>query len=267
MKGAWKLLMFTVLGAFVIMALLGPWLAPYDPYALGEQAAEAPSAAHWCGTDQLGRDVLSRLIYGARTSMGVAVGAVAAALFAGTMMGLVAGWRGGWIDAVLSRAMDVMFALPAILMALVVLAVLGRGPMNIALAIAIVYTPIFARLARGQTMAIKQQPYVEAARALGLPARRIVMRHVLPNITGPLLVQTTLSLALAILAEAALSYLGLGGSPDAPTWGNMLRTGKDWMQQAWWIAVYPGGAITLLVLSINTLSGGGASIRPRRSSA
>jgi peptide/nickel transport system permease protein len=236
-----------------VVALTAPLLATHEPLAISRDALQPPGADHWLGTDQLGRDIFSRILYGTRISLRVAAGAVSLALLAGTLMGLLAGYFGRWLDAVLSRLTDVMFSLPDILLALVVMAVLGQSLGNLTLAIAIVYTPIFARVCRGAVLSIRQQPYIEAARALGVSHMRIIARHVLPNVLGPLIVQITLSLAFAILAEAALSFLGLSGQTDAPSWGLMLRQGKDFMEIAWWLAVFPGLAITLTVLSFNVL--------------
>ncbi len=241
------------LGIYILCAITAPLLSPYDPYALGETPVAAPSLMHWFGTDQLARDIFSRVIHGARVSLMVAFGAVAMSLIAGSLIGVAAGYAGGLTDTLLSRTVEMLFALPAILLALVMMAIFGQGTGNVMLAIAIVYTPIFTRLARGQTLAIKRQPFIEAARATGVGHRRIVTQHILPNIAGPLVVQATLSLAFAMLAEAALSFLGLGAAPDTPTWGNMLRAGVNWMERAWWIAVFPGLAISGAVLSLNVL--------------
>ena len=240
----------------IAIAAGAPWIAPYDPLALHDALLSAPSWTHPMGTDQLGRDVLSRVIFGSRLALGVALPAVGVALILGGGVGLAAGYFRGWVDAVISRLLDVMFALPEILLALVVMAVVGVGLGEIALAIAIVYTPIFARVCRAATLRAAAQPYVEAAEALALSSRRIMLRHVLPNCAGPLIVQTTLSLAFAVLAEAALSFLGLSGQTDAPSWGLMLRKGKDLMELAWWVAFFPGLAITLTVLAFNVLGDG-----------
>lgn len=244
------------LGLWAILAVLAPWLAPFDPFALGDLPLAPPSGAHLLGTDALGRDVLSRLIFGARISAWVAGLSVAFALAVGSTLGLLAGHFGGWIDGVISRSTDVMFALPEVLLALVLLAVFGTGLGNLALAIGIVYTPIFARIARAAAIEERGRDYVHAARALGAGEARIIARHLLPNVFPPLLVQTTLSLAFAILAEAALGFLGLGGEPDLPSWGNMLRGGKDWLEQAWWVALAPGLAISGAVLALNVLGDG-----------
>jgi peptide/nickel transport system permease protein len=239
-----------------VIALLAPWIAPYDPYALSAEMLGKPSAAHWLGTDQLGRDLLSRIIYGARISLQVGVVSVGVALAAGVTIGVVGGYAGKWIDSLLSRVTDVLFSIPDILLALAVMAVLGASTTNLMIAIGIVYTPIFARIARGAVLSMKDSLYIEAARSIGVGHLAIMVRHILPNIMAPLIVQTTLSFAFAILSEAALSFLGLGAEPDTPSWGVMLSEGKDWMESVWWIAVFPGLAITLAVLSFNILGDG-----------
>jgi peptide/nickel transport system permease protein len=245
-----------VVAMLVVIAVTAPWLAPYKPLEISANNLAAPGADHWLGTDQLGRDIFSRILYGTRISLQVAGGAVAIALVVGTVMGLLAGYFGRWVDTTISRLTDVMFSLPDILLALVVMAILGVGLGNLTLAIGIVYTPIFARVCRGAVLAVKEHPYIEAARAMGFSHARILFAHVLPNVLPPLIVQTTLSLAFAILAEAALSFLGLSGQTDAPSWGLMLRQGKDFMELAWWLAVFPGLAITLTVLSFNIIGDG-----------
>ena len=243
-----------LLGALTLAALAAPLVAPHDPYAMRPDALlRPPAAAHWMGTDAFGRDVLSRVIYGARVSLTVAAVAVAISLVAGTTLGLCAGYFGGRVDAVISRAADGLLAFPDILLALAVMAVLGASATNVTIAIGVVYTPIFARIARGAAMQVRRQPYVEAARALGFGHVRVIARHVLPNVAPPLVVQTTLSLAFAMLAEAALSFLGLGVEPDAPSWGVMLNEAKDWMELAPWVALFPGLAITLVAFSFNVL--------------
>ncbi len=237
-------------------ALAAPRLATHEPLAISADGLAAPGEAHWLGTDQLGRDLFSRILFGARISFGVAAAAVGLALVVGSALGLMAGYFGRGVDMTLSRITDVMFSLPDILLALVVMAILGEGLDKITLAIGIVYVPIFARVCRAAVLSVKEQPYIEAARAAGFGHTRIMLRHVLPNVTAPLVVQTTLSFAFAILAEAALSFLGLSGETDAPSWGLMLRQGKDFWASAWWIAVFPGLAITLAVLNFNIVGDG-----------
>lgn len=242
---------------FAVIAIAAPLLSPHDPYAVNAEAMlQDPGASYWFGTDQLGRDIFSRLLYGARISFQVGAIAVTIALVAGSFMGVLAGYFGGWLDFTLSRITDVLFAFPDILLALAIMAILGPQLTNVMLAVGIVYTPIFARLARGATLSVKESTYVEAARAMGVNNGLIMWRHIVPNILAPLIVQTTLSFAFAILAEAALSFLGLGVEPDTPSWGIMLSEGKDWMERAWWTAVFPGVAITIAVLSLNLIGDG-----------
>lgn len=246
-----------VIALTVIAALAAPWLAPYGPLEQNYAAFRAaPGAEHWLGTDGSGRDILSRVLYGARISLQVAGVSVSLALAAGGTLGVLAGYFGRWVDEGLSRLTDMMFAFPDIVLALVIMAALGPSRTNLMIAIGVVYTPIFARIARGAVLSVKRQPFVESARAVGASHGRIIVRHVTPNILAPLMVQVTLSLAFAILAEAALSFLGLGVEADAPSWGNMLLEGKGIMRQAWWVAVFPGVAITLVVLSFNVLGDG-----------
>jgi peptide/nickel transport system permease protein len=244
-----------ILLLFVVAGVAGHAVAPYDANQVDVVSGRlaAPSASHWFGTDQLGRDVASRILIGARDSLRVAVIAVAIATIVGSTLGLLAGYRRGLLDALLMRSMDVLFAFPAILVAIAVLAVRGPGPNNATLALAIVYTPIFARVARSGALSVREAGYVQAARAAGARDRRILWRHVLPNASGPIIVQISLSLAFALLAESALSFLGLGTQPPHPSWGGMLSDGRDYMQQAWWMAAFPGLAIFLVVLSCNLL--------------
>jgi len=242
---------------FVVCAIFAALIAPYDPYLMEpENRLSPPSPDHWMGTDHFGRDIMSRIIYGTQISLKVGVISVSIALFFGMLMGVTAGFYGRWIDTLLSRIMDIMFSFPEVLLALVIMAVLGTSLTNVMIAIGIVYTPIFARIARGAVLAIKDSLYIEAARSIGVNNIKIIQRHILPNILAPIIVQITLSLAFAILAEAALSFLGLGVEPDTPSWGIMLNEGKSWMEFAWWVAVFPGLAITSAVLSLNILGDG-----------
>ncbi|SDJ10758.1 ABC transporter permease [Salimicrobium halophilum] len=242
---------------FIIFAILAPLIAPYDPYEMSTSDSLAgPSLAHLMGTDQFGRDILSRIIYGTRISLQVGIISVGISLVLGTLIGLVAAYYGRWVDMVLSRFTDVLFSFPDILLALVIMAILGPSLTNLMIAIGIVYTPIFARIARGAVLSIKSSLYIDAAKSMGVSNRKIMWKHILPNSMAPLIVQVTLSFAFAILAEAALSFLGLGVSPDTPSWGIMLSEGKNWMETAWWIAVFPGIAITLAVFSFNVMGDG-----------
>ncbi len=242
---------------FLLMAVFAPLIAPYDPYRIDENAVlSPPSAEHPLGTDSFGRDVLSRMVYGARISFKVELISVGIALAAGVLIGAAAGYYGRWVNAALSRVIDVLFSFPDILLALVIMAVLGASLTNVMIAIGIVYTPMFARITRGAVLEIKGSLFIDAARVLGAGRLTILRRHILPNVMAPIIVQTTLSLAFAILAEAALSFIGLGVEPDTPSWGIMLNEGKNWMEAAWWIAVFPGAAITLAVLGFNVLGDG-----------
>ena len=243
--------------ALAAVALFGAALAPYDPMAMDFGARFAPpSWAHPFGTDDFGRDVFSRVLYGAAVSFQVAFIAVGISGIAGVALGLTAGYRGGWLDEVIMRAMDVLFAFPAVLLAITVMAILGRGVENAMIAIAIVYAPIFARVTRGAVISVRDREFVLAARALGQSQARIMLRHVLPNALGPIIVQTSLSLAFAILAEAALSFFGLGTQPPDPSWGRMLSEGRGFLQQAPWMGIFPGLAIMVSVLGFNTLGDG-----------
>ncbi|HSK55077.1 MAG TPA: ABC transporter permease [Jiangellales bacterium] len=243
-----------VLAVLVAAALLGQRLAPYPANAVDVQARlQPPSAEHWFGTDELGRDVFSRVLLGAEVSLRVGVVAVGIALVAGVLVGLVAGFYGRWLDDALMRSMDVLFAFPAILMAIAVLAVLGPGTTNAMIAIGIVYTPIFARITRASVLGVREEVYVRAARAAGAGDARLLRRHVLPNVAAPIIVQTSVSLAFAILSEAALSFVGLGTQPPTPSWGRMLAEGRGFIEQAWWIALFPGLAIFVTVLAFNLL--------------
>ena len=242
---------------FVLLALFAPWIAPHDPLATSWSAVrKAPSAAHWFGTDELGRDVLSRIIWGARASLLAGVVSVSISLALGVPIGMVAGYLGGWIDALISRITDAMLACPFLILAIALAAFLGPSLTNAMIAIGISATPIFIRLTRAQVLAAKSEDYVEAARALGNPHLRIALRHIFPNIVAPLIVQATLAIAAAVIAEASLSFLGLGQQPPAPSWGSMLNTAKNYVDQAPWMAIWPGVSIFLLVLSFNLLGDG-----------
>jgi peptide/nickel transport system permease protein len=246
-----------VIAIFVVLAVFAPLIAPYDPAAQSwTSVRKAPSWVYWLGTDDVGRDVLSRVIYGARASLLAGVISVAIALTVGVPLGLLSGYVGGWIDAVLSRITDAMLAVPALILAIALAAFLGPSLTNAMIAIGVVTTPIFIRLTRGQVMAVKVEDYVEAARAIGNPRWRIAVFHILPNILPALLVQTTLSIAAAIIAEAALSFLGLGQQPPAPSWGSMLNSAQRFLTNAPWMAVWPGLAIFLTVLSFNIVGDG-----------
>lgn len=246
-----------VVTLFVLVAVLAPWIAPYDPVKTSWTAIrKAPSAAHWFGTDENGRDVLSRIVHGASASLRAGVISVSIAVALGVPIGLLAGYRGGWIDAIISRVTDAMLACPFLILAIAMAAFLGPSLRNAMIAIGISATPIFVRLARGATMSTMVEDYVEAARAVGNPRWRIALRHVLPNIVPPVLVQATLAIAMAIIAEASLSFLGLGQQPPAPSWGSMLNSAQRFLGQAPWMAIFPGLSIFVVVLAFNLLGDG-----------
>jgi len=240
-----------------LLAIFAPWIAPFDPLATSfAMVRRAPSAAHWFGTDEVGRDLLARVIYGGRASLAAGVIAVSIAVGCGVPLGMVAGYAGGLIDAIISRITDAMLAVPFLILAIALAAFLGPSLGNAMIAIGITATPIFVRLARGQVLAVRAEDFVEAARAVGNPPLRILLRHILPNILPPVIVQATLAIAAAIIAEASLSFLGLGQQPPAPSWGSMLNTAQRFLTQAPWMAIFPGLAIFLTVLAFNLLGDG-----------
>src|SRR5437870_6215543 len=242
---------------FVVLALLAPGIAPYDPLATSWSAIrKAPTALHWFGTDEIGRDVLSRVVWGTRASLLAGVVSVSISLLLGVPIGLVAGFVGGALDALISRITDAFLACPFLILAIALAAFLGPSLSNAMIAIGVSATPIFVRLTRAQVLAVKVEDYVEAARAVGNSHLRIALRHVLPNVVAPLVVQATLAIAAAVIAEASLSFLGLGQQPPAPSWGSMLNTAKNYVDNAPWMAVWPGLSIFLLVLSFNLLGDG-----------
>jgi peptide/nickel transport system permease protein len=246
-----------VLAIFLLLAMFAPLIAPFDPIATSwSLVRKAPSAQHWFGTDDLGRDVLARVIYGARASLLAGAISVSIALSVGVPLGLIAGYRGGVIDALISRITDAMLACPFLILAIALAAFLGPSLGNAMIAIGVTATPIFIRLTRGQVMSVKVEDYVEAARAMGNPRWRIALFHILPNIMPALLVQATLSVAAAIIAEAALSFLGLGQQPPSPSWGSMLNAAQRFLTNAPWMAIWPGLAIFLVVLSLNLVGDG-----------
>ena len=246
-----------VVAFFVLVALAAPWLAPYDPLATSWSAVRhAPGPAYWFGADELGRDVLSRIIWGARASILAGLVSVSISLTLGVPIGMLAGYLGRWVDALISRITDAMLACPFLILAIALAAFLGPSLTNAMIAIGISATPVFIRLTRAQVLAAKSEDYVEAARALGNPHLRIVLRHIFPNIVAPLIVQATLAIAAAVIAEASLSFLGLGQQPPAPSWGSMLNTARNYVDQAPWMAIWPGVSIFLLVLSFNLLGDG-----------
>ncbi|HEU0062461.1 MAG TPA: ABC transporter permease [Hyphomicrobiaceae bacterium] len=246
-----------IIAAFVAMAVLAPVLVPYDPIQQSwSTIRKPPSQLHWFGTDESGRDLLSRVIFGARASLLAGVVSISIALGLGVPVGLLAGYGGKWTDALISRITDAMLACPFLILAIALAAFLGPSLQNAMIAIGLTATPIFVRLTRGQVLAVKVEDYVEAARAVGNPPARIALKHILPNILPALIVQATISVATAIIAEASLSFLGLGQQPPAPSWGSMLNTAQRFLTSAPWMAIWPGLAIFLIVLSFNMVGDG-----------
>ena len=242
---------------FVAAALGAPWIAPHDPVAPAiETVLQPPSQAHPFGTDELGRDVLSRVVYGSRVSLGVGVVAVGIAATIGTAGGLVAGFYGGRWDAAVMRATDVLLAFPGILLAIAIVATLGPSLINVMIAVGIGAIPVYTRTVRGSTLAVRRMEYVEAARAAGATTGRLMTRHVLRNITAPILILATLGVGVTILSAAGVSYVGLGAQPPTPEWGAMLSGARQYLRDAWWTAVFPGLAITLTVVGMNLLGDG-----------
>ncbi len=248
-----------VLGLAIIVAIglaatFAPVVAPYDPLETDFSAArQAPDWSHFMGTDEIGRDVLSRVIWGARMSLPVGIIPVAIAAVVGTILGLVAGYFGGLIDSVIMRLIDVMMAFPGILLAVAIIAVLGPGLTNLMIAVGTFSVPLYTRLIRGSTLTVRESVYVEAAHTLGARDARIILQHILPNIMAPLIVLMTLGTATAILAAAALNFLGLGTQPPDAEWGSMLNAARPFLRIAWWMSIFPGLAITITVLAMNMI--------------
>jgi peptide/nickel transport system permease protein len=246
-----------IVAVYLVAAASAPVLSPHDPLTMASRSLLAPPGGPFpLGTDQFGRDLLSRLLYGARVSLSVSFASVVLALAGGGAAGIASGYYGGRIDGLLMRVMDVIFAFPAVLLAIAIMAVAGTAVWTVIVAIGVVYTPQFARVSRASVLATRGLEYVEAAAALGAGARRILLRHILPNISAPLIIQTSLSLSLAILTESALSFLGLGTQPPTPSWGNMLADSRRFMATAPWTAVFPGVTIAMVVLGFNLLGDG-----------
>ncbi len=246
-----------ILCMLLLMALLAPVLAPYDPLAQDlYQRLQPPSADHWLGTDDFGRDILSRIVFGSRISLRIGLIAISLALTGGTLFGLVAGYRGGMVDMLIMRLMDLMLAFPSILLAIAIVAVIGPGIENAILAVSIVLVPQFARLVRSSVLTVREATYVEAARALGATESRLLFYSILPNCTAPLIVQTTLGMGTAILDAAGLSFLGLGAQPPVPEWGAMLSGGRELLLRAPWVMTFPGLAIFAVVLGLNLFGDG-----------
>jgi peptide/nickel transport system permease protein len=242
--------------ALAIVTVVGPGLAPYDQDADDFGVLEPPSLAHPMGTDSFGRDLFSRMIIGTRVSFTVGIAAAAAALVVGSFLGLVAGFYGRWVDSLISRMVDLLWAFPVIILAIGLIAVFGSGFRNVIFAIALAYVDDFARIVRGEVLRLREADFTLAARSLGAPDWRIMVRHILPNMVAPIAVLTTFTVGLGILSESTLTFLGLGVNPTTPTWGLALNEGRDFIRQAWWISVFPGLAIVCTVLAVNLFGDG-----------
>jgi len=246
-----------IVALFVVVAVLGPRIAPFDPVKQNIRIRfQAPTSAHLLGTDEFGRDLLSRLLHGAWISCEVGVISVALAGIFGVVLGIVAGYIGGWLDTALTLMMDVLYAFPGLLLAIALIAVLGSSLQNVFIAIAVTNVPTFMRIVRGSVLAVRRTPYVEAAVSVGVTVPRLMLRHIFPNITPPLIVHTSLTFAYAVLAEASLAYLGLGNKPPSPSWGSMLNSSYGVLETAPWLSIVPGVAIALTVLGFNLLGDG-----------
>jgi peptide/nickel transport system permease protein len=240
-----------LLSIFVIAAIFGPLISPYDPNDMAFDMLSPPSRAHPLGTDDLGRDLLSRIIVGTQVSLFVGVSTVTIALVIGVTLGVLAGYFGGWLDHVIMRYIDLQWAFPNFIVAVYLVAVFGTGLVNLIVAIALAFLDDFARIARGMVLSIKEEQYVAAARTVGVSDFRIMWRHILPNAAAPIIVQATVAVSYAILGEASLSFLGLGVEATTPTWGLILADARSFITRAWWLGIFPGVAIMLTVLSIN----------------
>lgn len=250
-----SMLGLSLLGIYLLVAIAAPLLTSGDPLFM-ERGSElaAPSIRHPLGTDEFGRDLWTRIVFGARISLAIGFGGVFAATLLGTLLGLISGYAGHYVDTAIMRVMDTLLAFPGILIGIIAVVLLGAGPRNVAIAVAVAHTPLMARLVRGEVLRERDRDYVQAAQALGARNRRILFRHLLPNTTGVILVQIATSLGVAILLEAALSFLGLGTQPPAPSWGAMLRDARPYLREASWYAIAPGVALSLLVVAVNYTS-------------
>lgn len=243
-------------GLLMLVALLGPIIAPYDPLADDYELFASPSWAHPLGTDSFGRDLLSRVIVGTRISLSAGLLAAFSAMAVGVLLGLIAGYYGGWVDTIIMRAIDLIWAFPVIILAVAMVAVFGAGFQNVVVAIAVAFLDDFARIVRAEVLSLREADYTTAARSIGATNRRIMVSHMLPNMAAPIIVQSTFAVGLGILAESSLTFIGLGVNPTTPTWGLSLNEGRDFIRQAWWISVCPGLAIVLTVLALNLFGDG-----------
>ncbi|OXM13844.1 ABC transporter permease [Paenibacillus herberti] len=242
---------------FILIAACAPWLAPFD---YKEQdlmdRLKAPNGEHWFGTDDLGRDIFSRIVYGTRISLWVGFSSVLGSIAVGTLLGIVAGYYGKWVDTIISRLFDILLAFPGVLLAIAIVAALGPSLQNALIAIAIVNVPVFGRLVRAKVLSLREEEYITAARSLGMKNSRILLHHILPNCLGPIIVQGTLGIATAIIEAAALGFLGLGALPPEPEWGKMLSDSRQFIQKAPWTVLFPGLSIMLTVLGFNLMGDG-----------
>ena len=245
-----------IIALLALIAVFGPMLAPYHPDNDDFELLQPPSLQHPMGTDSFGRDLFSRLIIGTRVSFSVGFLAAAIAGVVGGLLGITAGYYGGWVDTLISRAVDLLWAFPVIILAVALVAMFGAGFHNVVIAIALAYVDDFARIVRGETLSLREQDFTLAARALGARDRGVMARHIGPNLVAPLTVQLSFAVGLGILAESTLTYLGLGVNPTTPTWGLALNEGRDFIRQAWWISVFPGLAIVMTVMALNLLGDG-----------
>ena len=239
-----------------VLAVVGPAIAPYDPDADDFGLFESPSLDHPMGTDSFGRDLFSRMIVGTRVSFSIGIAAAAVSMVVGVLLGILAGFYGGWVDSLISRAVDLLWAFPVIILTVGMVAVFGAGARNVVIAIALAYLDDFARVVRAEVLSLREQDFTVAARALGARDGRIMFRHILPNTVAPIIVQATFAVGLGILAESGLSFLGLGVNPATPTWGLALNEGRDFVREAWWISTFPGLAIVFTVLGLNLFGDG-----------
>ncbi|MFC4735089.1 nickel transporter permease [Bacillus daqingensis] len=246
-----------IIAFFILTAIFAPLLTSYQPQSINAgPRLQSPNADHWFGTDDLGRDIFTRIVYGARISLMVGFFAVTGALFFGSLLGIIAGYFGRWIDMIISRIFDIMLAFPSILLAIAIVAILGPSLQNALIAIAIINIPIFGRLVRSKVISIREEEYILAAKAQGMKSGRILIHHVLPNSTAPIIVQATLGFGTAILEAAALGFLGLGAQPPTPEWGSMLSDARQYIQSAPWTVLFPGLSIMLVVLGFNMIGDG-----------
>jgi peptide/nickel transport system permease protein len=243
-------------GLLMLVALLGPLIAPYDPLADDYELFASPSWSHPLGTDSFGRDLLSRVIVGTRISLSAGLLAAASAMVVGVLLGLIAGYYGGWVDTIIMRVIDLIWAFPVIILAVAMVAVFGAGFQNVVVAIAVAFLDDFARIVRAEVLSLREADYTTAARSIGATNRRIMVSHMLPNMAAPIIVQATFAVGLGILAESSLTFIGLGVNPTTPTWGLSLNEGRDFIRQAWWISVCPGLAIVFTVLALNLFGDG-----------